>query len=60
MPEKPIEKLISMPKYELSPSSLNLLEDCPRCFWLQLVKKIRRPNGAFPSNRDRPCPESPF
>src|SRR3989344_7162620 len=35
--------------YKLSPSSLNLLENCPRCFWLQIVKKILRPSGAFPS-----------
>jgi hypothetical protein len=31
--------------YQLSPSKLNLLEDCPRCFWLATVKKIRRPSG---------------
>ena len=35
--------------YKLSPSSLNLLQDCPRCFWLQIVKKISRPISAFPS-----------
>lgn len=35
--------------YKLSPSSLSLLEDCPRCFWLHLVKKIHRPGGPFPS-----------
>ena len=35
--------------YKLSPSTLNLLEDCPKCFWLQIVKKIPRPSGAFPS-----------
>ena len=35
--------------YKLSPSSLNLLEDCPRCFWLNIMKKISRPSGAFPS-----------
>ncbi len=23
--------------------------DCPRCFWLQLVKNIKRPAGIFPS-----------
>lgn len=23
--------------------------ECPRCFWLQLVKKIKRPEGIFPS-----------
>lgn len=35
--------------YKLSPSSINLMLDCPRCFWLQLVKKIKRPEGIFPS-----------
>ena len=35
--------------YKISPSSMNLIEDCPRCFWLQIVKKISRPSGAFPS-----------
>jgi hypothetical protein len=24
-------------EYKLSPLSLNLLEDCPRCFWLSLT-----------------------
>ena len=33
----------------LSPSSLNLLKDCPRCFWIQFNKGIKRPNGVFPS-----------
>lgn len=35
--------------YKLSPSSLSLLKDCPRCFWLNFNKKIKRPDGAFPS-----------
>ncbi|MBW2980708.1 PD-(D/E)XK nuclease family protein [Candidatus Woesearchaeota archaeon] len=35
--------------YKLSPSSLNLLKECPRCFWLHHNKKIRRPEGIFPS-----------
>lgn len=35
--------------HKLSPSSLSLLKDCPRCFWLQLNKGIRRPSGPFPS-----------
>ncbi|MBI2451635.1 PD-(D/E)XK nuclease family protein [Candidatus Pacearchaeota archaeon] len=35
--------------YALSPSSLNLLEECPRCFYLQVVKKIRRPSGPMSS-----------
>ncbi len=35
--------------YKLSPSSINLMLECERCFWLQLVKKIKRPEGIFPS-----------
>ncbi|HLD06647.1 MAG TPA: PD-(D/E)XK nuclease family protein [Candidatus Nanoarchaeia archaeon] len=35
--------------YTLSPSSLSLLKDCPRCFWLQFNKDIRRPDSIFPS-----------
>ncbi len=35
--------------YKLSPTTLNLMEDCPRCFWLQLNSNILRPNGIFPS-----------
>ena len=35
--------------YKLSPSSIKVLLECPKCFWLQLVKKIRRPEGIFPS-----------
>src|SRR3989338_10949660 len=34
---------------KLSPSSLNLMADCPRCFWLQFNKDIKRPAGIFPS-----------
>ena len=33
----------------LSPSSLNLFLECPRCFWLQLNENIHRPRGIFPS-----------
>lgn len=33
----------------LSPSSLNIFMDCPRCFWLQINCDIRRPRGPFPS-----------
>lgn len=36
-------------KFVLSPSSLNIFRDCPRCFWLQVNCNIRRPRGAFPS-----------
>jgi len=38
-----------MQKYKLSPSTLNLFLDCPRCFWLDKVKNIKRPRGIFPS-----------
>jgi hypothetical protein len=31
-------------KFKLSPSSLNLYLDCPRCFWLYLNKNIKRPS----------------
>jgi len=34
---------------KISPSSINLMLDCPRCFWLQIVKKIKRPETPFPS-----------
>ena len=35
--------------HNLSPSKLNLMEDCPRCFWLSVVKKINRPRGPMSS-----------
>ncbi len=35
--------------YKFSPSSLSLLKDCPRCFWLQFNKNIKRPDTIFPS-----------
>jgi len=35
--------------YKFSPSSLSLLNDCKRCFWLRFNKNIRRPEGIFPS-----------
>jgi len=35
--------------YKLSPSSLNLLKECPRCFWLKFNKNIKRPDTIFPS-----------
>jgi CRISPR/Cas system-associated exonuclease Cas4 (RecB family) len=33
----------------LSPSSLGLFRECPRCFWLQINEGIHRPSGPFPS-----------
>jgi len=38
-----------MEKIMLSPSALNLFENCPRCFWLEKRERIRRPRGIFPS-----------
>ena len=35
--------------FKFSPSSLSLLKDCPRCFWLKFNKDIKRPEGIFPS-----------
>src|SRR6266699_2756750 len=35
--------------YKLSPSSLSLLKNCPRCFWLHFRKGIKRPEHIFPS-----------
>lgn len=38
-----------MSPYKLSPSSLNLMDECPRCFWLDKHEVWKRPNGVFPS-----------
>ncbi len=35
--------------YKLSPSAINLIEECPRCFWLTQHKVWKRPQGIFPS-----------
>ncbi|MCX6748586.1 MAG: PD-(D/E)XK nuclease family protein [Candidatus Pacearchaeota archaeon] len=35
--------------FKLSPSSLSLMEDCPRCFWLHHNEDKKRPSGIFPS-----------
>lgn len=35
--------------FQVSPSGLNLFKDCPRCFWLEKVRNIKRPRGIFPS-----------
>lgn len=31
--------------YKLSPSKLNMLMDCPRCFWRAMVQKVEFPGG---------------
>jgi len=35
--------------YKFSPSSLSLMKQCKRCFWLRFNKDIKRPEGIFPS-----------
>lgn len=35
--------------FKLSPSSLNLMLECPRCFWLDKHGVWSRPAGIFPS-----------
>jgi len=35
--------------YKFTPSTLNLLDDCPRCFYLQYRHDLKRPDGIFPS-----------
>ena len=35
--------------YILSRHTLELYQDCPRCFWLSVNKKIERPKAPFPS-----------
>ena len=36
-------------KIQLSPSTLSLYKECPRCFWLRFNEKIHRPRGIFPT-----------
>jgi len=35
--------------FKLSPSSLSLMKECPRCFWLTQHKVWKRPESIFPS-----------
>ena len=35
--------------FKLSPSALNLMKDCPRCFWLHHNAGKKRPESIFPS-----------
>ena len=35
--------------YKLSPSSLSLMQECPRCFWLDKHGVWKRPASIFPS-----------
>ncbi len=34
---------------QLSASTLKIFQECPRCFWLHINKKLERPRGPFPS-----------
>lgn len=33
----------------LSPSSISIFKECPRCFWVEQNEKVKRPRGIFPS-----------
>ena len=33
----------------ITPVKLKLMEECPRCFWLETVDSIKRPKDSFPS-----------
>ena len=35
--------------FKLSPSSLSLMQECPRCFWLTQHKVWKRPTSIFPT-----------
>jgi len=35
--------------FKVSPSSLSLMENCFRCFWLDKHKVWKRPKGGFPT-----------
>lgn len=35
--------------FKISPSALGLMDNCPRCFWLDKHKIWKRPSSAFPS-----------
>ncbi len=35
--------------YTISPTTLKVYEDCPRCFWLHFNKGLKRPSMPFPS-----------
>lgn len=37
---------------KVSPSSVSMLLECPRCLWLQVNEDIKRPRGIFPSLPD--------
>lgn len=38
-----------LPAIWLSPTTLNMLSECPRCLYDKLVYKVKQPSGPFPS-----------
>ena len=42
------QDIVKMP-YKFSSSSLSLLKECSRCFWLHFNKNVKRPDSIFPS-----------
>jgi hypothetical protein len=40
---KKVRDSLKMKSYFLSPSTLNIFVECPRCFWLKLNEKLSRP-----------------
>ena len=34
---------------KISRANLQLMKECPRCFWLQMNERVQRPRGIFPS-----------
>ncbi len=49
MQKNPKSNLENDPVFRLSASSLKLMQECPRCFWLTQHKVWKRPQGIFPS-----------
>ena len=37
-------------EFKLSPSSLSLMHECPRCFWLTQYNVWKRPAGVYPDS----------
>ena len=35
--------------FRLSPSSIGVMRDCERCFWLRFNRNVHRPRGIFPT-----------
>ena len=44
-----VEKKEVRETFKLSPSGISLMEECPRCFWLEKHHIWKRPSGIFPS-----------